>query len=609
MSAAVVDLTGATGSETRFRHGGVVRTIWRLAGDRRAVLARSIGYKALQATFQALPVGILVAVIEALRRGSLTGGTLAWATLGIAVCVIGQWTAGFAANRSAWIATFELFGALRVRGLDHLRRLPLAFHEDRHVGDTVTAMTQDIASVEQFAHEPLQQLIGALWAPVVVFLVLLFQDVPMAIATIASVVLSLPIFYWTNRVFRSLAGERQDLQADASARMIEYVQGLPVIRAFRLVGERLGQLRAALDDYRAVNTRLAVRLAPLGLSFMATVLLGIPCVLFFGTLWLAGGTLDPGTFLIFAVLALRVYQPLVAAAESFESLRIADASLDRVARIFEEPVQPEPRTGAGLAAPLDVEFEGVTFAYGDDGPALSDVSFRAPAGSMTAVVGPSGSGKSTLLQLVARFRDPQQGSVRIGGLDLRDLTTEQVFDAVTFVFQEVYLFPGTIFDNIAFGRPDAAHEDVVAAAQAARAHDFIMELPEGYETPVGEGGATLSGGERQRVSVARAILKDAPIVLLDEATAALDPTNERLLQQALAELVRDKTLIVVAHRLSTIRAADQILVLDRGRMVELGSHEALLEQAGLYKRLWSERERASRWRIRPAQNETEVAST
>ena len=198
---------------------------------------------------------------------------------------------------------------------------------------------------------------------------------------------------------------------------------------------------------------------------------------------------------------------------------------------------------------------------------------------------------------MARFRDPQEGAIRIGGSDLRDLSSEQIFDAVTFVFQDVYLFPGTIFDNIAFGRPEASHDDVVAAARAARAHDFINALPEGYDTPVGEAGATLSGGERQRISVARAILKDAPIVLLDEATAALDATNERKLQEALASLTRDKTVIVVAHRLSTIRTADQILVLEARRIVESGTHEALLEAGDLYRKRWSEREPAASWRL------------
>lgn len=592
-------MTAPAGFEgARFRRGGVIRTIWTLAGPRRSILARSIAYKAHQAIFQAIPVGILVFVIERVRDDRLSSEALLWSTVGIVGCVVGQWVAGFFANRSAWVATFELFGDLRVRGLDHLRRLPMSYHETRKSGDTVTAMTQDMTMVETFTHEPMQQLIGATVAPVVVFVVLLFQDARMAAATMTSVVLSIPVFLWTNRAFRHLAAIRQQKQAEASSRMIEYVQGLPVIRSFRLTGERLERFREALDEYRAINTKLAVQLAPLGMTFLATVFLGIPCVLFFGAMWLVGGVIDPGTFIVFSILALRVYQPLAAATESFESLRLADASLDRLARLFDAEEQTEPaQPVASPGRSCTVTFEDVSFSYDQVDLAVDHVSFTARSGETTAIVGPSGSGKSTLLQLIARFRDPEGGSVRLGGRDVRTLTSEQIFDAVTFVFQDVYLFPGTIFENIAFGRANARPSDVVAAARAARAHDFIEALPDGYDTQVGESGALLSGGERQRISIARAILKDAPVVLLDEPTSALDATNERQLQLALAELVRDKTVLVVAHRLSTIQSADQILVLRDGRVVERGTHEPLLELGGLYHRLWTERERAARWRL------------
>jgi ATP-binding cassette subfamily B protein IrtB len=420
----------------------------------------------------------------------------------------------------------------------------------------------------------------------------------MAIATLASVVAAYPVFLWTNHTFRSLARERQDLQAEASARMDEYVQGLPVIRAFRLTGERLERFRRALDDYRRVNLRLVLKIAPVGLAFMATVMLGIPCVLFFGALWLFDGTIDAGTLVVFAVLVLRVYQPVFVAAESFETLRIADASLDRIARVLDEPAQPTPTTPAALPERLDITLDQVTFGYKPGQPVLHDLDLHVPAGTTTAIVGPSGAGKTTVLHLVARFWDTTGGTVRIGGVDVRDLTAEQLFDAVTVVFQDVYLFPGTIFDNIAFGNPDAAPDTVHAAARAARAHDFITALPDGYTTPVGEGGATLSGGERQRISIARAILKDAPIVLLDEATSAIDPTNERLVQAALAELVVGKTLMVVAHRLATIRSADQIVTLDHGRLAERGTHDQLLAAGGLYAHLWAQRQRATTWRVR-----------
>jgi ATP-binding cassette subfamily B protein IrtB len=321
-------------------------------------------------------------------------------------------------------------------------------------------------------------------------------------------------------------------------------------------------------------------------------------VLFFGALWLFDGTIDAGTLVVFAVLVLRVYQPVFVAAESFETLRIADASLDRIARVLDEPAQPTPTTPAALPERLDITLDQVTFGYKPGQPVLHDLDLHVPAGTTTAIVGPSGAGKTTVLHLVARFWDTTGGTVRIGGVDVRDLTAEQLFDAVTVVFQDVYLFPGTIFDNIAFGNPDAAPDTVHAAARAARAHDFITALPDGYTTPVGEGGATLSGGERQRISIARAILKDAPIVLLDEATSAIDPTNERLVQAALAELVVGKTLMVVAHRLATIRSADQIVTLDHGRLAERGTHDQLLAAGGLYAHLWAQRQRATTWRVR-----------
>ncbi len=580
------------------RRGGVMATIWALAGSRRGTLVTSIGWKTAQSVCLAIPVGVLVALIDRLRLDALELDDLRWAMPVLLACLVGQWVFGYLANRSAWIATYELFGRVRVDALDHLRRVPMGFHTSRRAGDTTTALTQDIAALETFTHEPLQQMVGAVVAPFVVFLVLVGQDVAMALATMVSVVAAIPVFVVANRTFKRLATHRQDLQAEAASRMIEYVQGLPVIRAFRLAGERLERFRQALDDYRAVNTALAVKLAPLGMAAMAIVLLGIPFVLWVGTIRYFDGALDAGTFVVFAVLVLRVYQPLLGAAEGIETLRIADASLDRIARVVDEPIQPVPATATASPRDFDVAFDGVSFAYDPTGDlVLHDLAFEVPAGTMTAIVGPSGAGKSTILNLMARFHDVGSGTVRIGDVDVRDLTAEQLFDAVTVVFQDVYLFPGTIFDNIAFGRRDATVAEVEAAARAAQAHEFIAALPDGYDTPVGEAGATLSGGERQRISVARAILKDAPIVLLDEATSAIDPTNERHLQAALAALVRDKTLVVVAHRLSTIASADQILVLDHGRIVEHGDHASLLDGDGLYRRLWDQRARASRWQI------------
>ncbi|MEM1434804.1 MAG: ABC transporter ATP-binding protein [Pseudomonadota bacterium] len=589
--------TSATDWEFR-KARTTIGTIWDLAGDQQRVLLQSIGFKALQAICEAAPVAVLVTVISALRTETFTHSSLLVAVAIVLCCVAGQWVASYFANRSAWIATFELFARLRARLLNRVRCIPMSAHDRLASGHLTTVMTQDVSAVETFTHEPLQQMIGATVAPFVVFVVLSLTDFPMAVATMLSVVLAFPVFLWTNRVFRTLAIKRQDLQADAASRMIEYVQGLAVVRAFGVAGSKLNQFRDSLAQFKAISDEMVRRLAPLSTLFLSTVFLGIPLVLFVGSYWLLGGKLDGAVFLIFAILALRVYLPLVAAAEGFESMRMADASLDRIAAVFAEPVQ-QPVVETERPSDFSVRFEQLWFAYDEDKPLLKDLSFTAEAGAVTALVGPSGSGKSTVLQLVAGLRIPHRGHILFGGVEQQSLSQRQLFDAVTPVFQDVYLFPGTIFDNIAFGQPGADATAVQRAAKLAQAHEFIERLPQGYETIVQEAGQNLSGGERQRVTIARAILKDSPIVLLDEVTSALDATNERLVQEGLAALVRNKTVLVVAHRLATIRSADQIIVLDQGRIVQRGRHEGLIEERdGLYRSLWASKERAAAWRVR-----------
>jgi ATP-binding cassette subfamily B protein len=276
-------------------------------------------------------------------------------------------------------------------------------------------------------------------------------------------------------------------------------------------------------------------------------------------------------------------------------MRVMVASLKRLFDLLETPPLPEPAQPRQLDH-FDIEFQDVSFRY-DAAEVLKNVSFQAPERSITALVGPSGSGKSTITNLVARFWDVNGGAVKIGGIDVRELSPDYLLSQVSMVFQNVYLFNDTIENNLLFGKPTATHAEVVAAAELARCHDFIMALPQGYQTVIGEGGASLSGGEKQRLSIARAILKDAPIVLLDEATASLDPENEQLIQQAFNALVERKTLLIIAHRLSTIQNADQIIVMESGRVVEQGRHAELVGQGGLYARFWEERQKARSWKI------------
>lgn len=576
--------------------GGIVRALWSMAGPLRAQLIRGLVWKFVQSMFLGMPFGIVVWVIRELDGDGLSDGEAWVAVGGVAVALVGQVVFGYVAVRDSWLSSYQWVSDLRLKTLDLVRRLPMGFHISRQRGDTTSALTSDMQAVEVFVSQGLPTVAQALGLPVVVLVFLGVVDPVMAVAAAVSIVVSIPVFVLSNRGMSRLSIRRQDRQAAVASRMLEHLQGIQVLKAFNRTADGQRELRLSIGAFRDISMHMVYVLAPLLVLFGSVVMLGTPITIAVGAYRYFGGELSTAALLTFLVLVLNVYKPLLQLISVMEQLRIADASLTRINRVTNARVQPEP---AETTAPqsAEVSFHNVHFSYTAGTPIINGVSFDVPARSMTAIVGPSGAGKTTLLQLVGRFWDVDFGVVRIGGVDVRDMTTDTLYEQLTVVFQDVYLFQGSIFDNIALARPDASRGEIEHAARLAQAHDFIAALPDGYDSLVGEGGTSLSGGERQRISIARAILKDAPVVLLDEATASIDPTNDKLIQRALAQLVADKTLIVVAHRLSTIQNADQILVITDGHVLERGSHADLLAGGGAYARLWAERERASGWRV------------
>lgn len=574
-----------------------LRRLWTIAGPERSQILAGIVFRFAQSFCLGLAFAVVISLIADLTRGLPMTYGRAWQVTGLMLLSLaGQLLFGYLSASRSWLASFTLAGELRLSMLDRLRALPLGFHLSRDKGDTVTMLTSDMQMLETFLSDALPRIAQAFGLPAAVLIYLAFRDGVVALAALASIIVAVPFYLWTSRYLARLGIRRQDMQAEAASRMIEYVQGIAIIRAFNRIGKGQEDFRAALEAFRDQSIRMVIRLTAPLTAFATIIMLGVPLVMVVAGLRLTGGAIDPATAIATLVLVFALYGPIIGLSEVMEQTRMADASLTRMDRVLTAgplppPVVPEQPEGFG------VDFRNVDFGYRPGQTVLHGVSFTVPERSMTAIVGPSGAGKSTLLSLLPRFWDVDGGAIRIGGIDVRNMDAETLGEHITVVFQDVYLFSGTIFDNIAFGRKNVTAAEVEAAARAAQAHDFITALPRGYQTQAGEGGAMLSGGERQRVSIARAILKDAPIVLLDEATAALDPTNERAIQTALQALCADKTLIVVAHRLSTIRGADQIVVLDEGRIVEHGDHLSLVGAGGLYARLWRHWNDAASWRI------------
>lgn len=578
----------------------LVQSGFRLSGTSDSRLSRGLAWAVLEGLFAAAPYPVLYLLLRDLFAGTATTASVAWQATAMVLCIALRIFAGTRSMPLIFSGAYAMMGEARLRIADHLRRLPMGWFGRQRGGDLGARLTSDLELVENLWSHFLGIFIAGLAMPAFLLGFLLWLDWRLAIAVMTMIPLALVSLWWSQRVAARPGEQFLAANAQAQSELLDYIQGIAVIRGFGRFGSAWRKLRRALDQQFDAALAVECRPAPWIALYGFILETGFALLILAGAWLLLGHTLRADVLVLFLVLALPVYRQLYELGLSTLLLRFANRALARIENIMAQQPLPEPDTPQEPAG-RDITFDQVSFTYdGEAAPALVQLSCHIPAHGLTAVVGPSGAGKSTLVHLIARLWDVDEGAIRMGGTDLRDIGTEQLHGHIGMVFQDVVLFSGSVLDNLRIGRPGASREAVITAARRAQAHDFIMALPQGYDTQLDEGGASLSGGERQRLSIARALLKDAPVLLLDEATASVDPSAEAQIQRAIAELARGRTIIAIAHRLRSIRHADHILVVDAGRLVEQGTHDSLLALDGTYARLWRSQQQAQGWTLGPA---------
>lgn len=548
----------------------------------------------LKAFFMA---GMLGAVWWALENRNHLSVEVALQCFGMLLAsVAGQFAFQYLVDIKMDAEGFHVFRDLRLRVGDRLKGAPMGYFSEQRLSAITTTLTTTVHQLEEFMTICLTGLSGGVAMAVIMSLFFVAFAPLVAVITFAGIAVGLIVLEWLRRRSTSVTREVTAAQEDMADAVIEYARGMAVLRTFASSDEALAKAKASFERKRRADFEQE-QAAQGVLKLYALVFNLASCGVLFAScaLYLAGA-LPLSWALTLLVAAFMIYGELISANNGAFLTKKIEGELDRIDEVCSVPRQDatdKPLSPAGF----DLAMDGVSFSYDGERRVIDNVTLSISEGTTCALVGPSGSGKTTLVNLLARFWDVDEGRVTIGGADVRTGTSESLLENISMVFQNVYLFNDTVENNIRFGRPDASREEVVAAAKRARCHDFIMGLPQGYSTVLEEGGASLSGGERQRVSIARAIMKDAPIVILDEATSSVDPENERLLMAAISELTRGKTLVTIAHRLNTVRDADQILVVDKGRIAQRGTHEELMREPGIYRRFIEMRREAAGWRL------------
>lgn len=574
---------------------GTLKKIWQFAGRERGNINKSVAVSFLNAVFHMFEIGAVYFVIMALTSGEKDVKT-AWTALAfMIISIIGNAVTSRFSKMQQTHAGYFMAADRRISIADRLKGVPMGFFQENSLGEVTGVCTTVLGNVETLVPMVLVNIMGGLIGTVVFAVMILAFDWRIGLIAAAGIFLYLVLLSSMEKKSIAIAPNAQKSQTQLTSAVLEYAQGMGVIKSFNLSGKGDKKLQDALEYNRKSNLDMEKLLTPYTIfQELALQAAGIGIILAAVVFWM-NGTMSLTNTLMSIIVSFMIFSQIKLFGMGISMLRLAAASIDRTLET-ENMEQMDERGKVQNPKDHGIVFENVHFSY-ENKEILHGINVKLPDKSTTAVIGPSGSGKTTLCNLIARFWDVDSGAVRIGGKDVREYTLESLMDQISMVFQNVYLFADTIENNIKFGRPDATREEVIAAAKKACCDDFIEALPDGYDTVIGEGGASLSGGEKQRISIARAMLKDAPIIILDEATANVDPENEDRLQKAVEELTRNKTIIMIAHRLKTVRNADQILVVDRGNIVQQGRHEELIGQKGIYADFVLGRKEAAGWKF------------
>ena len=573
----------------------VFKKIWNFAEKEQSNIRKSIIVGFLCAAFNAMQMGGVYYVLVKIFDETLSVKDIA-VVLGILlVSLVGKIITQYVSQLEQTHAGYFMAADKRIRIGNKLKKVPMGFFSEFSLGKITTMSTTTLSQIEMQVPMLLVLVLGGLLNTFVFALALFYLHIMVGITAVLGILAFFIVTYFMEKKSRENASEIGIAQTHLTKQVLETVQGMQVIKSYNLGGKNNKELSNAFEENCNITMKLEKTMTPY-IALQRIVLgISIAAIIILSAKYYMEGNMILADAIMSMIAGFIIFEGIKAAGSSMAILRIAESSIDSLKYLEQIPEIKEGQETSPIRHP-NIEFKDVSFAY-DEKTILDHISCEIKKNTITAIVGPSGSGKTTFCNLIARFWDVNTGEILIGGKNIKEYTLPHLMSHIAMVFQSVYLFEDTIENNIKFGVPSATREEVIEAAKKAMCHDFIEALPNGYDTLIGEGGATLSGGEKQRISIARAMLKDAPIVIFDEATANIDPENEDKLKAAIEELTKNKTIIMIAHRLSTIRNADQILVLNNGKIEQRGNHEELMKQGGLYKTLINMKNKATVWKI------------